>query len=215
MLRQFGFSGLSPILLIGDIMSKTKTPTAQAVAVAFDATPSSFKDAAYKAVLAGESLNAVARWVNEKCPTFLEDKPAEVKEELKAGFALRWQELNPAVTYDSLSWVPNEKGNTLVTLDYCLSYSQQAFGQLKTDQPVLHGIIGPIRTRFSKFVSNKTKDIEREVRRIQNEGKPRERVQAKGFMKKRCKTAQARNDEQAVDEVKLRVAIDAFYDKIK
>ena len=206
-------------------MSKTKTPTAQAVAVAYDATPSSYKDAAYKAVLAGESLNAVARWINEKCPTFLDEVPAAVKDELKTGFALRWQELNPAVTYDSLSWVPNEKGNTLVTLDYCMSYSQQAFGQLKTDQPVLHGIIGPIRTKFSKFVSNKMADIAREVRKVQNEGKPRERVQAKGFMsylndtfadmKKRCKNAHSRNDEQAVDEVKLRVAIDAFYDKIK
>ena len=206
-------------------MSKTKSPTAQAVAVAFDATPSSFKDAAYKAVLAGESLNAVARWVNEKCPTFLDDKPAEVKEELKAGFALRWQELNPAKTYDSVTWIPKENGNTLMTLDYCLSYSQQAFGQLKTDQPALHGIIGPIRSKFSKFVHNKTKDIEREVRKIQNEGKPRERVQAKGFMsylndtfadmKKRCKNAHSRNDEQAVDEVKLRMAIDAFYAALK
>ena len=100
-------------------MSKTKSTTANAVAVAFDATPANFKDAAYKAVLAGESLNAVARWVNEKCPTFLDDKPAEVKEELKAGFALRWQELNPAKTYDSVTWIPKENGNTLVTLDYC------------------------------------------------------------------------------------------------
>jgi hypothetical protein len=206
-------------------MSKTKSPTANAVSVAYDATPSSFKDAAYKAVLAGESLNAVARWVNEKCPTFLDEVPATVKDELKSGFALRWQELNPAVSYDSLSWIPNEKGNTLMTLDYCLSYSQQAFGQLKTDQPILHGIIGPIRTKFNKFVSNKMNDIAREVRKVQNEDKPRERVQAKGFMKylddtftnmkARCKTAKARNDEQAVDEVKLRMAIDAFYATLK
>ena len=140
-------------------------------------------------------------------------------------FRSRWQELNPAKTYDSVKWIPKENGNTLMTLDYCLSYSQQAFGQLKTDQPALHGIIGPIRSKFSKFVHNKTKDIEREVRKIQNEGKPRERVQAKGFMsylndtfadmKKRCKNAHSRNDEQAVDEVKLRMAIDAFYAALK
>ena len=206
-------------------MSKTKSTTANAVAVAFDATPANFKDAAYKAVLAGESLNAVARWINEKCPTFLDEVPATIKDELKAGFALRWQELNPAQTYDSVTWIPKENGNTLMTLDYCQSYSQQAFGQLKTDQPVLHGIIGPIRTKFNKFVSNKMSDISREVRKVQNEGKPRERQQAKGFMKylddtfadmkKRCKTAKSRNDEQAVDEVKLRMAIDAFYAVLK
>ena len=205
-------------------MSK-KTIVANATPVTFDATPANFKDAAYKAVLAGESLNAVARWINEKCPTFLDTVPDTIKAELKSGFALRWQELNPAQTYDSVTWIPKDNGNTLMTLDYCLSYSQQAFGQLKADQPVLHGIIGPIRTKFNKFVSNKMNDIAREVRKVQNEGKTRERVQAKGFMtyvndtfadmKKRCKTAQSRNDEQAVDEVKLRMAIDAFYAALK
>ena len=69
-------------------MSKTKTSTANAVAVAFNATPANFKDAAYKAVLAGESLNAVARWINEKCPTFLDEVPAEIKAELKSGFEI-------------------------------------------------------------------------------------------------------------------------------
>ena len=34
-------------------------------------------------------------------------------------------------------------------------------------------------------------------------------------MKARCKTAKARNDEQAPDEVKLRMAIDAFYATLK
>ena len=207
-------------------MKAKQTPAANAVSVAYNATPVSFKDAAYKAVLAGESLNAVARWVNDKCPTFLDEIPAEIKAELREGFALRWQELNPAKTYNSNGWIPAENGDTMMTLAYCLSYSQQAFGQLKTDQPVLHGIIGPIRTAFNKFVSNKLSDISREVRKVQNEGQPaKTREQAKGFdeylrdtfenMKKRCETSRNRGDATVPDKVQLRMAIDAFHAALK
>ena len=203
-------------------MKAKPTPVAQAISF----TPINFKDAAYKAVLAGESLESVARWINEKCPTFLDEVPAEIKEELRDGFALRWQENNPAKTYASGTWIPSESGDTLMTLAYCLSYSQQAFGQLKRDQPVLHGVIGPIRTQFNKFVSNKMGDLERAIRKIQNEGQPaRTREQAKGFMEyldstfksisKRCETSRNRGDATVPDKVQLRIAIESFYKSLK
>lgn len=221
MIRQSGRSGYRLMLLMEIIMSKAK-PSATTVAFV---TVASFKDAAYKSALTGETLSQIAAWVNDKCPSFLDDVPAEIKAELRDGFGLRWQELNPAKTFDSNSWIPKENGDTLVTLAYCLSFSQQAFGQLKADHPVQHGVIKRVRDDFNKYVSNKLADLKRAVRQIQNADKPRERVQAKLFMayvddtftqmKARCKTAKARSDEQAPDEIKLRMAIDAFYAALK
>ena len=166
-----------------------------------------------------------SKWVNEKCPSFVDEVPAEIKSELRDGFGLRWQELNPAKTFDSNSWIPKENGDINVTLAYCLSFSQQAFGQLKADHPVQHGVIKKIRDDFNKYVSNKLADLKRAVRRVQAEGQPRERLQAKLFMayvsdifadmKKRNMTAKARGDEQSVDDIKLRLAIDAFYNALK
>ena len=206
-------------------MSKAKTAVAQAATLVAEISVSSFKDAAYKSALTGETMESIAKWVNEKCPSFVDEVPAEIKSELRDGFGLRWQELNPAKTFDSNSWIPKENGDINVTLAYCLSFSQQAFGQLKADHPVQHGVIKKIRDDFNKYVSNKMGDLRRAVRRVQAEGQPRERLQAKLFMayvsdifadmKKRNMTAKARGDEQSVDDIKLRLAIDAFYNALK
>jgi hypothetical protein len=101
-----------------------------------------------------------------------------------------------------------------------MSYSQQAFGQIKTDNPVKHGVIKGVRDDFSKYVSNRMSDLKRAVRKELNKGVVVQRVQAKEWekyekdtfdaMKARCKTALARNDASAPTEVKLRMAIDAF-----
>ena len=131
-------------------MSKAKTAVAQAATLVAEISVSSFKDAAYKSALTGETLESIARWVNEKCPSFVDEVPAEIKSELRDGFGLRWQELKPAVTFDSNSWIPKENGDINVTLAYCQSFSQQAFGQLKADHPVQHGVIKKIRDDFNK-----------------------------------------------------------------
>ena len=185
--------------------------------VAF-ATVASFKDAGYQSAVSGERTAAIARFVFERCPTFLDEVPKEIKAELEEGFALRWQEINPAVKYTT-DWVPSDKGNTEVTLAFALSYSQQAFGQMKNDDPVKHSVIKQVRDAFNKYKSNRLADLRTAVRRVANEGKTTTRQQAKQFvawlddtfdtMKARCKTATARGDADA-NEVKLRAAIDAF-----
>ena len=60
-----------------------------------------------------------------------------------------------------------------------MSYSQQAFGQIKTDNPVKHGVIKGIRDDFSKYVSNRLSDLKRAVRKELNKGVVVQRVQAK------------------------------------
>jgi hypothetical protein len=204
-------------------MSKAKlSPVAQAT-TATTPTPvveiTSFKDAGYQSALSGERMTNVAAFVISKCPDFLNSYSDEVGAELKSGWALRWQELHPATIYSD-EWVPNPSGLHNVSLAYCMSYSQQAFGQIKTDNPVKHGVIKGIRDDFSKYVSNRLSDLKRAVRKELDKGKVRERIQAKVWtdfekdtfdgMKARCKTALARNDATAPTEVKLRMAIDAF-----
>jgi hypothetical protein len=180
---------------------------------------SSFKDAGYQSAVSGERMANVARFVFEQCPSFLDEVPKETKAQLEEGWAIRWQELNPAQNY-SIDWVPVEgSGNQSVSLAFCLSYSQQAFGQMKSEDPVKHSIIKAVRDAFSKYKSNRMADLRTAVRRVALEGQTKTRPQAKLFyeftkdtfdtMKARCKTAVARGDDQA-DEVKLRMAIDAF-----
>ena len=184
----------------------------------------SFKDAGYQSARSGETMASIAKWILDKNPTFLESPSDEEKSQLRDGWAVRWQELNPAVKY-SADYVPSDKGNIEITLAFCLSYSQQAFGQMKNDDPVKHGIIKKVRDAFSKYCSNRMADLRLAVRRVANEGKTSTRQQAKLWMawmddvftdaKSRCKTATARGDETAPSEVKLRQAIDAFYAKLK
>lgn len=187
-------------------------------------TVASLKDAGYQAAKHGEGMSNVARFVLEECPSFLDNVPDEVKSQLREGQALRWQELNPAVRYTA-DWIPSKDGGIEVTLAYCMSYSQQAFGQLKNDNPVQHGIIKDVRDKFNKYSSNVMGDLKRAVRRLVSDNTDKTKAATKDFTKfledmfttckARCKTANARGDTTAPDEVVLRQAIDAFYAKLK
>lgn len=180
----------------------------------------SMKDAGYQSAVGAERIASVARYVYSQCPNFTNEVSDEVKTQLRAGWALRWQELNPAVAYTE-DWVPNEKGSHIMTVDVCFSYSQQAFGQLKESDPVKHGVIKGVRDTFNKYASNRMADLKSAVRKIENEGKPKVKAPTKSFgsfvedtfktLKARAKTAIARGDDTAPNEVTLRIAIDAFY----
>lgn len=196
-------------------MSKAKTsaPSLGSVNV------TSMKDAGYQSAVGAERIASVARYVYEQCPNFTNEVSDEIKTQLRAGWALRWQELNPAVAYTE-DWVPNEKGSHIMTVDVCFSYSQQAFGQLKESDPVKHGVIKGVRDTFNKYASNRMADLKSAVRKVENEGKPKVKAPTKSFnsfledtfktLKARAKTAKARGDDSAPDEVKLRMAIDSF-----
>ncbi len=176
----------------------------------------SFKDAAIISATLSERMATVAQFIVTQCPNFLDDVPKEVKAELHEGWAVRWQELNPAVEY-STEWVPKKGGGFVATLAFALSYSQQAFGQLKNEDPVKHGVIKGVRDKFNKYTSNRMKDLKKAVRDLNPE--TRTRTQSDNFatfiektmdnIKTRCKNAVAREDATA-DEIKTRMAIEAF-----
>ena len=186
--------------------------------------PTSFKDAGYKFARSNETVTEIAKWVVEQSPAFLDGASDEEKTALKEGWSLRWQELNPAKRFNA-EWVPDDKGGIELSLAYCLSYSQQAFGQLKNENPVQHSNIKQVRDAFNKYASNRMSDLKTAIRRVLSESGTKEKAPTKDFTtflgdmftscKGRCKTAQARGDASAPDEVKLRQAIDAFYAKLK
>lgn len=196
-------------------MSKAK----QAAPSLGSVTVNSMKEAGYQSAISDERKDSVARYVYAQCPNFTDEVSDEVKTQLRAGWALRWQELNPAVSYNE-SWVPVENGSFIMSVDVCFSYSQQAFGQLKEADPIKHGIIKGVRDAFNKYAFNRMSDLKTAVRKVENEGKPKVKAPTKGFMqylddtfkavKARAKTAKARGDDTSPDEVKLRMAIDAF-----
>lgn len=178
---------------------------------------SSLKDAAYQSATAAERLSDIARFVVEKCPTFLDDVPTEVKTDLHAGWAIRWQEINPAQSYNA-EWVPVDKGGVVeVTLAFAMSYSQQAFGQLKNEDPLRHSAIKKVRDAFSKYCHNRMADLKTAIRRLNPETRQRSATddfavwvdKAMDNIITRCRNASARGDATA-EEVKTRMAVDAF-----
>ena len=104
----------------------------------------------------------------------------EIKAELRDGYMLRWNEINPEVTYVAVDgqWVkesefkgkvPAKAERFALNVYAAFSYTQQAFGALKTEAPQKHQIIGEIRTKFNKYVSNCLNDLKRDAKRIYNE----------------------------------------------
>lgn len=190
----------------------------------------SFKDAAYRWAETRDRADSIAKYVIDTCPSFPEEVSKEVKAELYAGFQLRKHELageqywkmGEGGHFIPLSDKPakDAAGVVCMTINAAMSYSQQEFGKLKEKDPALHAIVSPMRKDFSNYASNAYKALERRVRELQNEGKPRERSANRGFVEAlqkvfdtyegRCKTAKDRGDNDA-DLAKYKAAVSAFW----
>lgn len=195
-----------------------------------DIVPTSLKDAGYRSARFGEGLSTVAKYILEQQPDIETAGPSDtIKEGLFAGWELRYSELHPAVRYTQ-EWnpipdgAPDVEGMTLVGVEFAMSFSQQEFGKLKGTEPGKHGAIFKVRDAFIKYRAQRLKDLLKAIRDLSAKDKPRTRTQANDFseylkatfesMKTRNKNAKSRGDTSAVDEVKLRMAIDAFNAKL-
>lgn len=181
--------------------------------------PKSYKDAAYQAARSIEGVEAAARFVRASCPGFADDQPAEVMEQLDAGWLLRYSELNPAKMFylsgDGKLWVeaaegaaPEKAAKREVGIIFAMSYTPQAYGTLKNTDPSLHSILKPLRDAFSKYRSNRKGDIIRYIRKAERaESGENPRAATKAFadycqdvlsnLVTRCKNAKARGDDSA------------------
>jgi hypothetical protein len=162
----------------------------------------------------------------------------DVKAELKKGYAVRWHEENPTryfVAADG-NWVECESEEKMLshkkadkfTLDVhsAFAYTQQAFGALKSEQPLKHSLIGEVRDKFNKYCSNRYRDLKTAAKKIYNEenGVTQTRQQALNFndylfdndkgilvtMRQRCITAKAQRNDESADVTKLDKALAAF-----
>lgn len=188
--------------------------------------PTSLKDAGYKGAQSVETLAAIAAYVMTIQPDVSENGlSVENKAGLTEGWMLRYGEINPGQRYTK-EWnplpadAPAQDGEMLVTVHFAMSFTQQEFGKFKGTDPGKYGAVQPVREKFQKYCANRVADLMAQIKRIVNESKPRTRVQAKDYanwlsgqldeFKSRAKTAKSRGDATAPDEVKLRMAIDAF-----
>ena len=208
--------------------AKTKT------AMAVDAImPTSVKDAAYKFARAGETSASIARYIMDNDSSFPDEVSKELKADLNAGFMLRATELWGDQFYklgDGGTYIP--MGNSIelknvapeksirVGLSYCFAMSQQEFGQLKNKDPQLHGIVKPMRDKFSKYSHNNITALKLAARTLMNDGKSKARTGNKNFVDaliemfatydKRVLNAEARLDATA-SPINYRMAKDAFW----
>ena len=142
------------------------------------------KDGAYQQAKA----RGVTRSIVESLMAFIPDlgDPAisdpfsdEVREELREGYMQRWAETNPSRLFVAVdgNWVEKseEEAKGLKAEKFELnvysafSYTQQAFGALKNEQPKKHELIGEVRTKVNKYIHNCLADLKREATRIYRE----------------------------------------------
>jgi hypothetical protein len=175
----------------------------------------SLKDASYQGCISSERGVSIGRFIHNKCATFLESVPDEIKAEIEEGQMLRFNELNPVQHYTK-DWVPCEEGTEgaqRVDVYTVMAYSSQAFGNFRNDDPVKHGIHKKWRDDWSDYKSNRAKDLKRYVKQYLDSlaGKKRERAPTKDFavwlsdtvstIKDRAKTAKSRGDATVDDAV--------------
>lgn len=181
----------------------------------------SLKDASYQGCISSERSISIGQYVYEKCPSFLEAIPEEVKAELEEGQMLRFHELHPAQWFTK-EWIPCEegtKGSQKVDINVVMSFSSQEFGRFRNDDPVKHGIHKAWRDDWGTYKSNRMSDMKKSVRAYVDKlnGKKRERSATKDFavwlkedllpsIKARAKTAKARGDNSVDDTVVSAIA---------
>lgn len=186
----------------------------------------SLKDGAYKQAVSNDLIVSFAKFVLETCPSFPDSIPEEISAQLNEGYRLRYAEKNKPVQYavvrdhyivateDHASY---EKVN--IGSEYALSFTQQQFGKMKSENPYLYETIKPIRKAVQTYCSNRIKDLARQVRLLKKPEGSNTRSATKDFgdrindvlddLKTKCKTAHERGDLTA-DRTKLQDAINAF-----
>lgn len=187
-------------------------------AVVTDAvTFTSLSDAAYKQAGAFEVTDSVAHFVISKAPTFPDDVPSEVKDELYKGYRQKFSQIKGVTQYavigDHIVLATDEhKSNAKVEkieigVEYAFSYTSQEFGKLRNERPALHAIVADVREKAQTYCSNRLADLKRAVRKIKNAGQERQRTANKNFAEyidkffvdslDRLKSAKARGDNTA------------------
>lgn len=150
--------------------------------------------------------------------------PEAARDEVFAGYMMRYNELHPAQRYireGEDTYIPvaadvPAKGETIeVGVAYAMAFSTHEYGRLK---PALKKIVGAWREKFGVYRSDRWNDLFKVKTK-------RERGETKAFadrMKKLCETTEKQNkvalsrgDPTAVGVEKLKAAWTAFFNALK
>jgi len=204
-------------------MKAQKTQVAQAIStITLNTEFHNLKNAAYSFAVIGDYATNVATYVFEQCPSFLDSVPKEVEAQLVEGFALKAQELrNDAVHIPKRfnnEWIPDINGGVEVTIAYAMSFSQQEFGRMRIAEPVKHGVVKQVRDAFSKYKNARMNALRNAIKGLNKETAPRKPnkdyaqfiVDTMQSILDKAKSVGARNNDATCDQVKTRMAVDAF-----
>lgn len=193
----------------------------------------SLRDLAYNQAKAGDTITEQARIAIDSIAGFPADVPAEAKAELYAGYQLRYNDNNPAVTYAVIGGhyvvaTPEQVANKKVEkvdigVAFAFSYSSQEFGKMKADNPGLHSVVGAVRNDFATYASNRLADLRKAAKKLLNQGQTTQR-QTLDFVEsitkmfeaqeKSVKVKQNKGDTTA-NAAKFKAAVDAFWNAYK
>lgn len=201
-------------------------------------TPETLKDAAYQGAHSSETLASCARYLRDVQPDVLDKGVTDENlSQLKDGWQVRYNELNPAELYifREGSYIPVQDRKVklpegTVTAEFgvnqAMSLTPQEFGKLGGEDSKKHAIIKDWREGFSKYCSRRLgemmtilakdkKDAELaalggkpQLRKTLNFTETLEKVLAE--LSKQRKNKTKKGDTSAPDEVKWRMAMDAM-----
>ena len=204
-------------------MKAQKTPVAQAIStITLNTEFNNLKSAGYSFAVIGDYATNVAKYVLEQCPSFLDSVPKEVEAQLVEGFALKAQELRNESAHlprrFNNEWIPDINGGVEVTIAYAMSFSQQEFGRMRIAEPVKHGVIKAVRDAFRTSKNARMNALRNAIKSLNKETKPRkENKDYATFISDtmqsildKAKSVGARNNDATCDQVKTRMAVDAF-----
>jgi hypothetical protein len=196
-------------------------------------TYASIKDMGYQQAKTGDSLQSQAQFAIEQIVGFPTDIPTESRNELYAGYQMRFNENRPAKVYAVINGhytlateeqAKNKKVEKIeIGVAYAFSYSSQEFGKLKNTNPALHGIVKQWRDDAADYCSNRLGDLKRAATKLLNKEKTVQR-QTLDFaesvkkvfeqLDKSVKVKAGRSDTTA-HPVQFKMAVDAFWKAYK
>lgn len=198
----------------------------------------SMQDVGYQQAKLGNTMRHIALAAMEREPELPESFSEDGKTQYLAGVDLCYNDLHPAKTYFKLdsNWLPAEsfeesadvsKLETRQVGVTCMLLTGQEYGALNnsksgTYDPSLYQVVGVWRDKVKKYRHNKVKDLVAEIKKIQNESKPRTRAARDDFREylkswfdtaeKRCKVSTAQHSDTTADLARYRQAKQAFLD---
>jgi len=178
---------------------------------------------------ASEKLSEIAA----AAPTYVKGFPDEVdkttKREVYNGFFLRYQEKNPAAkfirteadVYLPVTGEPHKAVETVnITVAYCLDFTGQQYGKLRTEQPNLYQLVKPVREAANNYAAACWSNLVAAFKRRSGKGE-RSRGATKDFkvriedmfkgLEKSTVVAANRGDITAIPASLLKSCIAAFW----